>query len=104
MRNSKPTPNNAFRDALLNLQAKGNEKARSLIIGVKASVEARQERIETLKSLVYQARIPNLEAGYRNARALGYMGGEDYEEALRVLKFARASKEDWQTALVCFNQ
>lgn len=90
-----------FKDALRSIK-------RTMLIEAeataKAAAEARQERIALLKKLVYDTRIPNLNAGYRHARALGYMGGEDFEEACSVLKFARTSKQAWETALACFNQ
>ena len=107
------TPNHAFADALLSLKANGNAKAKTLVVSIResrvAELEARSDRFNELKRLCDLARIPGMHApaGYtsrteRVVRELAYLGGEDYEEGLRVLKFARNSKQDWETALNCF--
>ena len=98
---------NSIAYALLN-----DEKGRILVAQSKNIIRKTEEekkieqkqRIEQLKKLVYDTRIPNLEAGFRHAREYGYMGGEDFEEACAVLKHARVSREDWETALACFNK
>jgi len=110
MRKHTPVvPNHAFGDALLALKAKGNDKAMSLIAEAKASVEERTERFVELRRLCDLARIPGMHApaGYtsraeRVCRELAYLGGAEYLEGLSVLKFARNSKADWETALLCF--
>jgi hypothetical protein len=112
MRNS----NHAIRDALLTLKANGNVKAHNLVISVKASKklaaikakDAYNERLSELKMLIDYARIPSkAEPGCtsraeRECKKLAYLGGEDYQEALSVLRYARVSKEYWEEALFCF--
>ena len=96
----------------LALALMGDSRGRVLVSEARQSIRQseetvkneRRERIEQLKKLVYDARIPNLEAGFRHAREYGYMGGEEFDEACRVLKYARVSKQDWETALFCFNK
>jgi len=113
MRNSNHIPNHAIADAFLALKAQGNAKAKTLVVSIhaskKAAIEARATRFAELRSLCNLARIPGMKApaGYtsrteRVVRELAYLGGEDYAEGIRVLKFARNSREDWQTALACF--
>jgi len=109
MRKAPVSPNCAFGDALLALKAKGNEKAKSLLAEAKASVQERTDRFVELRRLCDLARIPGMHApaGYtsraeRVARELAYLGGEEYQEGLSVLKFARNSKQDWANALACF--
>jgi hypothetical protein len=109
MRNAPVSPNYAVRDALLALKARGNEKAKCLLVEAKASVDAHAERFAELRRLCDLARIPGMKApaGYtsraeRVCRELAYLGGEEYQEGLSVLKFARNSKADWANALACF--
>jgi hypothetical protein len=110
MRKHAPvSPNYAVRDALLALQARGNAKAQTLVVEAKASVTERTERFAELRRLCDLARIPGMiaPAGYtsraeRVARELAYLGGEEYQEGLSVLKFARNSRADWANALACF--
>ena len=109
MRKHAPvSPNFAVRDALMALQAKGSDKAKSLIVEAKASVEKRTERFQELMGLLKLARIPVwAPVGYtsraeRVAKEMAYLGGEDFEEGCAVLKFAGNSRTDWQNALLCF--
>ena len=110
MRKATVAPNYAVRDALLALQAKGSDKAKSLIIEAKASVEERTVRFQELMGLLKVARIQTwAPAGYtsraeRVARELAYLGGEEYAEGVRVLKFAGNSRADWQNAVACFGR
>ena len=61
-----------------------------------------------LEGLIEQARIPTQAApgctsrAERVAKELAFLGGEDYQEALSVLRYARVSKTDWEIALACF--
>lgn len=68
----------------------------------------RQQRIDWLHYLMDLNRVPMAAPkGYtsraeRLAKQFGYDGGEDFDNAVEVLKHARASKEAWETCLDCF--
>jgi len=112
MRNSNP----AIRDALLSLKAQGNAKAATLVVSARSSKQLAEEkaaaeyaeRVVELKRLIDLARIPTkaqpgcTSRAERVAKELARLGGEDYQEALSVLRYARVSKADWETALLCF--
>ena len=107
---------NSIRDAFLSLSSKGNEKAYTLLVTAKSSKQIAAEkakadyadRVMELKGLIELARIPTQAApgctsrAERVAKELSFLGGEDYQEALSVLRYARVSKTDWETALACF--
>ena len=70
--------------------------------------EEYQERKMQIKALLDLARIPMkadegcTSKAERLGKSLARLGGEDFEEGVRVLKFARCSKKEWETALFCF--
>lgn len=80
-------------------------KERELQNQINLSFEDREReiRIESLKNLVDYARIPKRHA-MRWARRLGYLGGEDYNNAAEVLRHACANRESWLEALSLFDQ
>ena len=108
MRNQNVSPNYAVRDAMVALKAKGNQKAFNLLAEAKSSKVIIKERLNAIHELLNLAHISTwAPAGYtsraeRVAKELAYIGGEDYDEGCRVLKFAGNSRQDWQDALDCF--
>ena len=70
--------------------------------------EEYQDRKAQIKKLMDLARLPmKAEEGCtsraeRLGKQLARQGGEEFEEACRLLKFANYSDKDWATAIDCF--
>ena len=94
-----------------------NEEGRFLVAQTKQSFrqaaalsreEEYEDRKAQLKELIQINRIPTkapdgcTSRAERLAKQFARAGGEEFENALLVLRFARVSKQDWKTALDCF--
>ena len=70
----------------------------------------RRQRIDWLHYLLELNRVPmSVPEGFtsraeRTAKAIGYMGGEDFDNAVEVLKHARENRQAWEDCLACFGQ